>query len=193
MVTHHERRRDPRPPGRAARRRPRRARRAGAGVRARGRRRDAAALLRRRAHPQPPGRRRHLDRPDRRAPPAPTSPGPRSRRCCARWPTRSTRWSRRTGARAAPGPAGRRRRPQPRASAPWRPPILGRAGHPPAAGGVRRPRRRPPGRLGAVRRGRAARLAAAERRDRSRPTRPPAYASAMPRCATAPGPRPTPT
>ena len=58
-----ERRRHPRPPGRAARRRPRRAGRPRARRAARRERRHAAALLRRRAHPQPPGRRRHLDRP----------------------------------------------------------------------------------------------------------------------------------
>ena len=40
------------------------------------------------------------------------------------------------------------------------------AGHLPAGRGVRRARRRPPGRLGAVRRGRAAGLAAPRRRDR---------------------------
>ena len=131
-----------------ARRRPRRARRAGPAGAARRRRGDPAALLRRRAHAQPARRRRHLDRPDLRAPPAPTSPGRRSRRCCARSPTRSTP-CRATGEAARPGPARGRRRPQPRRARPG--PADPRPRRRPARRWrVRRPRRRAPGRLGAL-------------------------------------------
>ena len=73
-----------------------------AGLDARSGRGDAVAVLRRRAHAQPARRRRHLDRPDARRPPAPTSPAPRSRRCCARSRTRSTPSSR------GPAPSPRR-------------------------------------------------------------------------------------
>ena len=73
------------------------------------------------------------------------------------------------GDRAPPGPARRRRRPQP--SRPGPGPRDPRPSRPaPAAGGVRRPRRRPAGRVGALRRARAAGVAAARHRDaRGRP------------------------
>ena len=75
--------------------------------------------------------------------PGRTWPGPPSRRCCARWPTRSTRCS--PGRAAAAGAADRRRGPRrggPRGS---RPAIFGVPVAVPAARRVRRARA-PPGR-----------------------------------------------
>ena len=175
----HERRRDPRPPGRAARRRPRRALRARPRGPGRRQRRHPAALLRRRAHPQPSGRGRHLDRPDARHDPRrPRAGGVRGAAVLARRRGRRAGPAHRAG--AAPAADDRRRHGQPGA----------------ARAGARRSSAAPvtflPAgeyvALGAARQAAWALSGAAEppawplpeRRDRRGRPRPPAYASATP-------------
>ena len=139
-----------------ARRRPRRAGRRSPWQSPPGARRGhAAALLRRRAHPQPPGRGRHLDRPD----PAHHPRRPRAGRVRGA-AVLARRRRRRPGQRDRQQPqrvllvGGAARSAAVRALAPA---ILGRAVVLPRRGRVRRPRRRPAGGLGALRRRRSLR------------------------------------
>ena len=132
----------------ADRHRPGRARRPGAGGRARRGRDHPAALPGRRADPEPSRRDRRAARPDdAERHHARISPGPRSRPCSPRSPRPPT-CSPPRACRAPPGAADRRRGalaggPRHRAR------HLRRAGRRAGAGGVRRPGRGPPGRLGA--------------------------------------------
>ena len=175
---HHERRRHPRPPGRAGSastttgwpRWPSSRRPAPDGV-------TLLPYYGGERTPNRPGRRRHLDRPHPAHHPRRPRPGRRTRRCCARSPTRSTRWSRRPASspRRLLLVGGAARSPAVRALAP---PILGRAGRrsPPPAEYVA---------LGAARQAawalsgsrRAADVAAARRPSCSRPSPPPPSAS----------------
>ena len=134
---------------------------------ARGGRTDPAPLPGRRADPEPARRQRraarahHAPTPRRR-----TWRGRRSRRCSARWPTRSTACGRadRPGRVVLTGGAARSEAVRQIAPAIFGLPVDGTRG-----GRVRGARRGPAGGLGAVRHGRAAGLAAG----RTEATRPP--------------------
>ena len=97
------------------------------------RRPHAPALLRRRAHPRPARRRRRLARADAPRPRAPTWPGRRSRRCCARSADAVDQLVATTGITPARVllVGGATRSPALRALAPA---LLGRAGRLPAPG-----------------------------------------------------------
>ena len=133
--------------------------------------------------PEPPARHRGGARPARWPPrPRRTWPGRRSRACCAGWPTGWTRCV----AQGAPVDrvllvGGGARSEAVRRLAPA---VLGVPVLVPAAGGVRRRRRGPAGRLGARRRRRPRRSGRRPARRPTRPTRCPPSASGTPRSAT---------